>query len=361
MSILKSFIDKRQDEGYLLSENWLDNEVKKNWNVKIKVMEYDEKNYREIEIKNVDEIKEFIKNEKIIWINVNGTHDEKIMNNIGEFFNIHSLILEDIVTPGIRPKMDDLVDYIFVDLKSLCFNEEEICVVMRQVSLILGPGYLLSFSEGEEDLFSVVRNKLKNNESKMRKRNVDFLFYNLIDVIFDNYFIVLEKLGELVEIMEDEIVRNPSVETIQGIHELKKEMLFLRQYIWPLREVMSILSRSDTDLIDQKTEIYIRDLYDHNIEIMDLLETFRDMLSEMVDIYLSSLNNQMNAVMKILTLIATVFIPMTFIASLLGMNFQYILPHNALWHNPWGFTIVVLGMTLISIFLIFIFKAKKWL
>jgi len=239
----------------------------------------------------------------------------------------------------------------------LYYDEEKHDITAEQVSIILGSNFVISFQEQEGDVFKFIRERIRNGKGRIRKVGSDYLAYALVDAIVDNYFIILEKLGEKIEEMEEELVTNPTPETLQTIHHLKREMIFLRKSVWPLREVISALERGEPTLIHESTGIYLRDLYDHTIQVIDSIETFRDMVSGMLDIYLSSISNRMNEVMKVLTIIATIFIPLTFIAGIYGMNFQY-MPELG-WH--WGYPAVWFVICAIFIVMLVYFKRKRWM
>jgi len=280
-----------------------------------------------------------------------------IIEKMGNHFNIHPLVLEDILNTGQRPKMEDFVDYIFVVLKMLYYDEKENEVRAEQVSVILGSNYVISFQETEGDVFDPIRERIRNDRGRIRKMGADYLAYALIDIIVDNYFAILEKLGEKIEDIEDELVTNPALETLQSIHSLKREMIFLRKSVWPLREVINRLERWESPLINKSLDIYLRDMYDHTIQVIDSIETFRDMLSGLLDIYLSSVSNRMNEIMKVLTIIATIAIPLTVITGLYGMNFQFM--PELQWQ--WSYPIVLLAMLTLGLLMIRYFRRRKWI
>ncbi len=288
---------------------------------------------------------------------MDGIHQLDNIEKIGEHFKIHPLVLEDIMNTGQRPKMEDFNDYLFIVLKMLSYDEEENETKTEQVSLILSSKFVISFQESEGDVFDPVRERIRSDRGRIRKMGVDYLAYSLIDAIVDNYFMVLEKIGEKIEDIEDELVKNPTPEVLHTIHRLKRELIFLRKSVWPLREVISRLERWESPLIDKSIDIYLRDVYDHTIQVIDALETFRDMLSGMLDIYLSSLSNRMNEVMKVLTIIATIFIPLTLISSIYGMNFKYMPELD--WF--WGYPLVYTVMLAVSAVMLIYFRRKKWL
>jgi magnesium transporter len=330
---------------------------KKLEDTKLKIIDYDETHFLEKEVNTIEECLPFKDLPTITWFNVEGLNRIDIIEKMGRYFNLHPLPLEDIVNMGQRPKLDDYGDYLFTVFKMLQYNEEESTIKSEQVSLILGVNYVISFQEDIGDVFNSVRERIRNNTGIIRKMGADYLAYSLIDTIVDNYFTILEKLGDKIEFLEEELVENPTTETLQTIHTLKRELIFLRKSVWPLREVVSRLERGGSKLIKGTTGVYLRDVYDHTIQVIDAIETYRDLLSGMLDIYLSSISNRMNEIMKVLTIIGTIFIPLTFIAGIYGMNFKY-MPELGL---VWGYPIVLLLMSIIGVIMVFFFRGKKWL
>jgi magnesium transporter len=326
--------------------------------VRIRLIDYDEKQLQEKEPKTVEECFPFKDLPTVTWVNIDGLHDIRIMEKIGKHFGLHPLVLEDILNTEQRPKIEDFDDYIFVVLKMLYFDENEGEIRAEQISIILGSNFVLSFQERVGDMFNPIRERIRTGKGRVRKMRPDYLAYALLDAIVDNYFVVLEKLGEKIEEMEEELVSNPTPETLQAIHNLKREMIFLRKSVWPLREVVSRLERGESPLIKEATGIYLRDVYDHTIQVIDTIETYRDMLSGMLDIYLSSISNRMNQVMKVLTIIATIFIPLTFVAGIYGMNFEYMPELKWHWFYPKAFWLVMLGVA--ALMLVY-FRRKRWL
>jgi magnesium transporter len=325
--------------------------------VKLSVISYDAVNFQEKEVNTVEEALSFRNKSSVTWLNIDGVHQSDIIEQVGKSFGVHPLALEDIANTGQRPKMEDFIDYIFVVLKMLRFDEKENQTKTEQVSMVLGPDFVVSFQEREGDVFDIIRERLRNNKGRIRKMGADYLVYALIDAIIDNYFTILEKLGETIEDMEDKLVTSPTSETLQTLHDLKREMIFLRKSVWPLREVVNRLERSESPLIKKSTRVYFRDVYDHTIQVMDSVDTFRDMLSGMLDIYLSSISNRMNEIMKVLTVIATIFIPLTFIVGIYGMNFKY-MPELG---QRWGYPAVLILMLAITIVMLIYFRKKKWI
>ncbi len=256
-----------------------------------------------------------------------------------------------------RSKLEDFDDYIFIALKMLSHSEKEDEIQAEQLSLVLGSNFVISFQERKGDVFDPIRQRIGTGKGRIRKMGADYLAYALIDTIVDNYFIIPEKIGEKLESIEEELVTNPTSQTFQAIHSLKRQLIFLRKSVWPLREVVRGLEGVESALIHESTNIYLRDVYDHTIQVIDTIETSRDMLSGMLDIYLSSISNRMNQVMKVLTIIATIFIPLTFIAGIYGMNFKF-MPELELF---WAYPLVLIAMTAIAISMLIYFRRKKWL
>lgn len=331
---------------------------KRHEEVKLSVINYDEVNFQEKTINSIEEVFSFRREPSITWLNVDGVHQPEIIEQVGKSFGLHPLVAEDIASTGQRPKMEDFDDYIFVVLRMLMFDEKENETKTEQVSILFGRDFVVSFQErADGDVFDPIRERLRSNKGKIRKMGADYLAYSLIDAIVDNYFVILEKLGETIEDVEDKLVTNPTSETLHKIHDLKREMIFLRKSVWPLREVINKLGRSESELINASTCVYMRDVYDHTIQVMDSVETFRDMLSGMLDIYLSSLSNRMNEVMKVLTVISTIFIPLTFVVGLYGMNFR----HMPELEQTWGYPAILILMFAVALLMVVYFRRRKWM
>jgi magnesium transporter len=325
--------------------------------VKVTVWEYDEKSFQQKEIAGLKECLLPKDPPGITWIQVDGVHEVEVLEKLGVCQELHPLVLEDILNTEQRPKVEDYHEYLFIVAKNIFFEEKKGILTAEQISFVLRPGMVLTFQEGEGDFFSPILKRLQHEKSRVRKMGADYLAYSLLDLIVDQYFSVLEKLGERIEELEEDLLKDPIPRTMQRIQTLKREMILMRRWVWPFREVISGLERGDFPLIKESTTVYLRDLYDHIIQIMDTLEVFRDMLSGMVDIYLSSLSNKMNAVMKVLTIIATIFIPLTFIAGIYGMNFKN-MPELE-W--SWGYPGVLILMAAIGGFMTYRFWKRKWL
>ncbi len=324
---------------------------------KITIIEYDEENFSERVIEDIDEIKSAKDNGRVCWLNVDGIHDLELIANVGEIFDLHPLLLEDVVNTEQRPKLDDYNEYNFVVLKMLQYDEKKAELDIEQVSLILGDKWVLTLQERPGDAFDFVRDRIRNAKGRIRKKGADYLAYALMDAIVDNYFVVLENLGMRIEEIEEDLVQDLTPEMSSEIHRMKRQTINLRHSIWPLREVISGFQRTGSKLISESTAVFLRDLYDHTIQVIDTVETYRDIISGMLDTYLSLTSNRMNEVMKVLTIIATIFIPLTFIAGVYGMNFQH-MPELA-W--KWAYPAVLGIMALVSVVMIIFFKRKKWI
>jgi magnesium transporter len=323
---------------------------------KINLIRYDEIFFEEKEISSIADF--HIEKEKkgIVWLNVDGLQDIKLFENIGKLFGLHPLVLEDILNTDQRPKMEDYGDYIYIVLKNF-YGQEGKDLLSDQVSIILGKDFILSFQEKERGLLSPIKEKISKDKGRIRKEGADYLAYAIVDNIVDNYFSVLENLEERIDDLEDDLVSKPNPNTLQNIHFLKRQLILLRKSLWPLREAIGALDRSVSPLINKSTGIYFKDIYDHIIAIIDTVETFRDMLSGMLDIYLSTISNRLNEVMKVLTIIATIFMPLTFIAGVYGMNFKY-MPELE-WR--WGYFGILGIMLVVALLMLRYFKNKKWL
>ena len=324
---------------------------------RIRVFDYDEQQIQEKEVKFIKECVPFRDTATTTWINIDGIHDMELMAEVGTLFNIHALALEDIVNSGHPPKLEEYDDFILVIMKMLNYDEANDEMVGEQFSILIGSNFVITFQERVGDVFEPVRERLRAGRQRIRSSGTDYLAYTLIDVIVDRYFVILEHLGDQIEELEDELEKDTSPKTLNKIRILKRELIFLRKSVWPLREVVGGLEKSESPLMKKTTARYLRDVYEHTIQVIDTIESFRDMLSGLLDIYLSTVSNRMNEVMKVLTIIATIFIPLTFIAGIYGMNFQFMPELGWKWSYPiiWGVMLVV------AVFMVVHFRRKKWL
>lgn len=325
---------------------------------KITVIDYDEAHYSEMEARTVEECFIFKAKPTVTWINIDCLHQVSLLDKLGECYGFHPLVLEDILSDQ-RPKVEDYDDYIFIVLKMMYYDEqkEEGAVEADQISLILGPNYVVSFKEKAGDVFNPLRERLRTGKGRIRKMGSDYLAYSMMDAIVDNYFVVMEKLGERFEDVEDAVVANPVPETLPTIYNLKRDMLFLRKSVWPLREAISRLQRTESPMISETTKIYLRDVYDHTIQVIENIETFRDMSASLLDTYLSSLSNRLNEVIKVLTIISTIFIPLTFMSGVYGMNFKSMPELD----SPWGYPAILTLMFMVVAVMLIYFRRKGWI
>lgn len=322
----------------------------------IRLMRYDQAELQEASLTDPGACRHPAERTETAWFNIDGLHKPELIREIGEQFGIHPLVQEDILNTDHRPKIEVHENYLYIVLKMLQFDESLEAVQFEQVSLIVGDNYVLSFQEKTGDVFNGVRERLRQGR-KIRQWGPDYLAYALIDAIVDNYFLLLEKLGDAIEDLEVELLASPSPDTLNKIHHFKREMLLLRKAVWPLREVLSSLSRDEHIIMRSDIRMYLRDVYDHTIHVIDNVETLRDLLAGMLDLYISSVSQRMNEIMKVLTIFASVFMPLTFIAGVYGMNFENM--PELTWR--WGYPLVMAGMGLIGFGLLYYFKWRRWL
>jgi len=330
---------------------------KKMETTRITLIDYDESHFIEKEVKLVEESFPFKDKPTVTWINIEGIHEIEIIDKIGQYFGVHPLILEDILNTEKRPKMEDFETYIYVTLKILKQINNNDKILSEQISLIIGTNFVISLLESKDDIFDPIKERIRNGKGHIRKMGPDYLAYSIIDAIVDNYFVIMEKFGEKIEVMTEGLVKNPTPGTLKSLHDTQRELMLLRKSVWPLREVVNNMLRGESTLIDDSTLIYLRDVYDHTIEIIDVIEGLRDMVSRMFDIYLSSTSNKLNEIMKVLTIIATIFIPLTFIVGVYGMNFEYMPELKWRWSYPFIWVIIIS----VSILMLNYFRKNKWI
>ncbi|OQW33730.1 MAG: magnesium and cobalt transport protein CorA [Nitrospira sp. SG-bin1] len=294
--------------------------------------------------------------ESVTWVNVGGVHKVDVLEAFGKHFGLHPLLLEDIANTDQRPKLDDYETYFFLVMKMLT-NSERGDIVVEQVSFVLGRNYVLSFQENGTDVFRSVRDRLRGGKGRLRQNGSDYLLYALMDAVVDQYFAVLEMLGERIESLQERVISDPRPDILKDIHALKRQLLFVRRAVWPLREAINNLSRSECSFLHEPTKVFFRDVYDHVVQIVDTIETLREMVSASLDIYLSSVSYRLNAVMRVLTVITTVFMPLTFIAGIYGMNFEYM--PELKW--TWGYPMALGLMGIVAAVMLIGFRRKKWL
>lgn len=330
------------------------------------LIDYNQENATRIRIHEPTKCHEYLDTESVSWVDVQGLGNQTILQEVGEVFKLHPLILEDVVNVPQRPKVEEHADQLVIIVRMVTLVEDEgrdAKFISEQVSLVLGHHYLLTVQEEPKyDCFNPVRDRIRHQRGVIRSQNADYLAYSLIDAVIDGFFPVLETYGERIELLEDEVVANPCRETLGKIYQVRRELLSLRRSIWPQRSALNSLIRDGSDLISPEVQIYLRDCYDHVIQVLDVLETYRELASSLMDVYLSSVGNRMNEVMKLLTVISTIFIPLTFIAGVYGMNFN---PNTSPWNMPeltwrWGYPLCWAIMLAIAAALVYFFWRRGW-
>jgi magnesium transporter len=298
-----------------------------------------------------------VNDDAVTWTDIRGLHDVALIESYGKQFNIHPLILEDIVNTQQRPKFEEYGNGVFIVVRSLIYQSDDPQLETEQIAIYLGKNYLLTFQENPDDTFTAVRERLEAGKGRIRSKKSDYLAYTLIDNVVDNYFEVLDHFEDTLDSLEQETTTNPSRLTKEQIHRMKFQLLTIRRAVLPLREAINRFSRAESDLIDTSTEVFVRDLYDHVIRITDIIETYREMAIGLHDLYLSELSHRMNNVIRVLTIITTIFVPLTFLAGVYGMNFE----NMPGLHHKYGYLIMFGLMLLITVFLLILFRKKKWI
>ncbi|MBW2056460.1 MAG: magnesium/cobalt transporter CorA [Deltaproteobacteria bacterium] len=329
---------------------------RKSASTELSILSYDEREFREQEIETIEQSGAFRERKGVTWIRVEGIHQVEVLERIGDYIGLHPLVMEDILNTDQRPKVEDYGEYLYIVVRMVYFDKDDE-MARDQISLVLGRNFVISFQEKELDVFDPIIDRIRLAKGLIRKRGADFLAYCLLDAVVDNYFAVFEKVEEGTEELEDRLITDPPEGTLQTIQNLKRQMIVARRSVWPLREVVGTLQRRESPLIKESTVIYLRDIYDHIVQMIDTIETFQDTLSGMLDIYLSSMSNKMNEVMKVLTILGSLFIPLTLISGIYGMNFKF-MPELS-WR--WGYPAVLLLMVTVSLFMLLFIRKKKWL
>jgi magnesium transporter len=330
-------------------------------NLKLSLISYDDQHYSSVDVESLDQFPELIQNGKVNWINITGLHDTLKLDALGKLFNIHPLVIEDILNTSHSPKFENYVDYIFIIAKMIDLNPDK-NINIEQVSFILGENYLITFQEDEEDVFNVIRDRIKSNVGRIRFHSTDYLLYRLLDAIVDNYFVVLENIEDKIEILDDQIISEKSRASLNQLYDFRKELMKLRRAVFPLQETIHAFLRERDNFITEAAFPFYRDLSDHVKYIYDSIENYREMTTSLLDVYMSSESHRLNEVIKVLTIISTIFIPLTFIVGIYGMNFNTELSR---WNMPelnwiYGYPFVWGVMLFITALLVLFFKRKKW-
>ncbi len=324
---------------------------------RITLFDFDEQHFVEKTLDKVEECMPFANANTVTWINVDSVQVPGVLETFGKTLGFHPLMLEDILHTDQRPKYEDYGDYAFVVIKMLDLDGEKNDITIEQLSLVIGANYVISFQERPGDVFNPLRERIRKGVGRIRKMKADYTAYALMDSIVDRYFDVLDKIGEKIEAVETALATNPKPDTLRMIHDLRRELIFVRKSVWPLREVIASMQRSESPLIHDNTSLYLRDLQDHVVRVTEGVDTYRDMLSSMQDVYLSSISNRTSEVMKVLTLFSSVFLPLTFITGIFGMNFHNFPELD--WQ--YGFQGTVMLMICMFVGMLLFFKYKKWL
>jgi magnesium transporter len=323
----------------------------------ITLIDYCVTDCRQVKLIQPAEIVPYIDTHSVSWVDLQGLGSESILQQVGQVFKLHPLVLEDVVNVPQRPKVENYDDQLLIITRMVMLSRQSGSFLSEQISFILGDHYLLSVQEeAEYDCFDPVRDRITTSKGSIRKMGADYLLYTLVDAIIDGFFPVLEEYGEQLELLEDEVVANPSRQTLERIHRMKRELLSLRRAIWPQRDAINTLIRDESHLISHEVRIYLRDCYDHTVQVLDMVETYREVASSLMDIYLSSVSNKMNEIMKFLTVISSIFIPLTFIAGVYGMNFE----HMPELKTRSGYFICLGAMIIVAIVQLSLFWRKGW-
>jgi magnesium transporter len=324
----------------------------------ITVMQYNASKVEEAERTSFDGFAHKPRSKAVTWVDVDGIEDLSLLRTLFSLFDIQDIILDEVSSTTMRPKVEDYRSYLHIVLRMMRYEGPDVPILAESVHLIVGRNFVISVQEGAEgDVFNSVRDRIRRNLGSIRQLGPDFLVYELLEAVIDNYFHILEELGELVEDLQDQMLDDPNARLLREVRDMKKTLRFLRKAVWPLREVIGELEREDSPLIDDANNIHFRRAYEHSIQAMDLSETTRDTLSDMLDIYLSSVSNRLNQVMKTLTVITVIFMPLTFIAGVYGMNFEF-MPEI---HWRYGYLMIMGLMTVITVVMILYFRRKQWL
>lgn len=318
---------------------------------------YDENSFEEKELQSLEEFFATPIDGKVVWLNINGIHDTGLLQQLGDRYDIHPLVLEDITHTYQRPKLDDYEDFLYLVLKMITYDDITREIYTEQVSIVLLKGLVISFQEREGDVFDPIRERIRTGRGRLRKMGADYLAYALMDIIVDTYFSILEQIGLRMEPIEKTLMSQPTEKTMHEIHHMKREIIYLFNTLWPLRQLVTSLQQNESKLINKSTRFFLRDIYDHIMQVVDTIQSLRDVVSGMMDMYMSIVNNKMNEVMKVLTVIATIFIPLTFIAGIYGMNFTYM--PELQW--KYGYFAVLGVMFCIFIGMLVYFKRQRWL
>jgi magnesium transporter len=324
---------------------------------KISVVNYNKSTLKKHTVNSIDELLDYKLTDTITWVIIDGLKDVSIIEAIGLHFDIHPLVLEDILNTHQRPKFEEFNDYLYIVIKAISMGNRSLKVKYEQISLLVLQNFVFTFIEKPDTLFHPILNRLDNDKSQVRNLGTDYLAYLIMDTVVDEYFSLQDAFDDLIEGVEDKLLSNPTSETLATIQKIKRELIFFRRSVSPLRELLAAIHRSESPLLNEKTKRYFGDVYDHAIRIIEAIESYRDLIAGMLDIYLSSVSNKMNETMKVLTVFASIFIPLTFVAGVYGMNFEYM--PELKWR--WGYPAIWVFFISVSVILLRFFRKNKWL
>lgn len=322
----------------------------------ISIMRYSSTDFVEQTNCSIEDVEKHLNSEGITWVNIDGIHDPEIIEKVGKLIKMHPLLMEGILNTFQRPKYEDYDHHVYLNLKMLGIAINKRTIISEQIGFVLGENYIVSFQEQPGDLFDTIRNRLRENKGQVRVKKSDYLFYRFIDTIVDNYFLITEHLSLKNEALEDQVLKNPTPEILNEIQHIKKSLIRVKKAVVPLREAVNAIQREENPLIRESTRPFIRNVYEHISQVMEWCDTQRDTVGGVMDLYLSEISNRMNEVMKTLTIIATIFIPLTFIAGIYGMNFEYI--PELQWH--YGYHAFWLIIVIMTVLMVVYFRKKKW-
>jgi magnesium transporter len=325
--------------------------------VTISIMEFAGDQMREYNADSIDDCSPPIDAKITKWVHVNGVHDVDLVKEVCELYKLHPIVIEDIPSVSQRPRIETMPSSVYIVLREYAFQQKNDKLHSEQVSIILGKNFVLSFQESSDDIFDSIRTRARRTGARIRSSGSDYLCYSLLDFLVDKYFVVLERIGDMIEDLEDDLIERATSDMLNRIYRIKRDLLSFRRHIWPLREVVLKLQRDMPSLVEEETLVFLRDLYDHVIRVTDLVETYRESITGMLDIYLSSVSNKMNEVMKVLTVVSTIFIPLTLMASVYGMNFIWMPELNFIY----GYPIFLIAMFALTTILVLYFRRRNWI
>ncbi|HEX5637247.1 MAG TPA: magnesium/cobalt transporter CorA [Gammaproteobacteria bacterium] len=324
---------------------------------RITLLSYNKEKFEELAVESISEIIQYRSSQAVTWVNVEGLSNVEVIESIGNLFDVHPLVLEDILNTHQRPKFEDYENYLYIVLKGLIPEQTSFAINSEQISILIFDNFVFTFKEKVDDMFLPVIQRIKNGKGRFRSLGADYMAHAILDIIVDQNFSIMDSLSETIDAIEEEILTNPTANSLKTMQSVKREIIYMRRYVSPLRELLAALMRSDSRLVQEHTLIYYRDVLDHVLRVSESLDSYRDILSNLLDVYNSSISNKMNEVMKVLTVFASIFIPLTFIVGIYGMNFEYM--PELKWR--WAYPALWISFVVITVSLLMYFRKKKWL